>query len=129
MKSLAEGFPHLKQMIAKLTLAKYQIAVEDLPSWEHELNSPTYSVRLCRDFMRHGVGEVHTKESLLPESVKPEEPDLEQPESLKHTVDAAALRREKGTDQQQNEILSDLVRHIHFRPFIERPTYATLFVG
>ncbi|KJA21186.1 hypothetical protein HYPSUDRAFT_42305 [Hypholoma sublateritium FD-334 SS-4] len=108
LKSLAEGFPCLKQMIAKLTLARYQIAVGDLPSWEHELNSPTYSARLCRDFMRHGVGEVHTKESLLPESVKSEEPALEQPESRKYAVDAAVLRREKGTDQQRNEILSDL---------------------
>ena len=123
MKSLTEGFPHLKQMIAKLTLDKYQLAVEDLPCWEHELNSPTYSARLCRDFMRHGVGEVHTKESLQPENVKPEESYIEQAESLKHTTDTTA-HREMAISQQRKEMVSDLVRIVQFYSLVEQLAYA-----
>ena len=52
----------------RIVLEKYQIRVEDVPSWEDGLASRTYVAKLSRDFLRFGVGEVHSKESLLPEA-------------------------------------------------------------
>ncbi len=74
--------------------------------------------------MRHGVGEVHTKESLQPENVKPEESDIGQAESLKHTVDITAPHREMAINQQRKELVSDLVRNVQPHSLVGQLAYA-----
>lgn len=61
----------------KIVLEKYQIRVEDVPSWEDGLASRTYVAKLSRDFLRFGVGEVHSKESLLPEASEGDKDDVD----------------------------------------------------
>ncbi|KDR82830.1 hypothetical protein GALMADRAFT_220831 [Galerina marginata CBS 339.88] len=68
LKRLLEAFPPLKTTLTYLILQKYQINLEDLPSWEAGMEHPPYVAKLCRDFLRYGVGEVHTLESLVPET-------------------------------------------------------------
>lgn len=109
MKNLTEGFPHLKHTITKLTLQKYQISIEDVPSWEDGADNEAYGAKLCHDFLRFGVGEVHTLESLLPESLIPDAPDLKRSESTDNEESIVALHRCKGTNVPEDEGVSDLV--------------------
>lgn len=66
----------------RLVLEKYQIRVEDVPSWEDGLASRTYVAKLSRDFLRFGVGEVHSKESLLPEANEGDKDDVDPEEDI-----------------------------------------------
>jgi len=46
-------------------LRKYHISLEAVPSWEDGSACHAYVAPLCQDFMRYGVGTVHSLESLL----------------------------------------------------------------
>jgi hypothetical protein len=109
LKTLAEGFPHLKHTVARLTLQKYQISIEDVPSWEDGADNEAYGAKLCRDFLRFGVGEVHTLESLLPESLSADAPDLKRSESTDNEESIVALHRCKGTNVPEDEGVLNLV--------------------
>lgn len=54
-------------MISRRVLSKYHISLEDVPSWEDGPACHAYVAPLSRDFIRYGVGTVHSLESLLPE--------------------------------------------------------------
>ena len=71
LKSLNEGFPSVNSLITRLALRKYQIYLEDLPSWDPKTCLfPPYTASLCHDFTRYGVGEVHAIENLVSEQSK-----------------------------------------------------------
>jgi len=55
-----------------MILRRYQIQLEDLPSWEDTGVHFLYTAPLCRDFGRYGADEVHTPESLESENCKEE---------------------------------------------------------
>ncbi|KAF8195571.1 hypothetical protein BJ912DRAFT_1021259 [Pholiota molesta] len=131
LKTLAEGFPHLKHTVARLTLQKYQISIEDVPSWEDGADNEAYGAKLCRDFLRFGVGEVHTLESLLPESLSADAPDLKRSESTDNEESIVALHRCKGTIVPEDEgvlnlgdisqeTLSTMIRHDEVAPVRSR---------
>ena len=66
MKRIYDCYPSLKDIISTRVL-KYHISLEDVPSWEDGPACHTYVAPLSRDFIRYGVGTVHSLESLLPE--------------------------------------------------------------
>lgn len=66
MKRIYDYHPSLKDIISKRVL-KYHISLEDVPSWEDGPACHAYVAPLSRDFIRYGVGTVHSMESLLPE--------------------------------------------------------------
>ncbi|KAJ3507525.1 hypothetical protein NLJ89_g6256 [Agrocybe chaxingu] len=68
LKKLYQAHPAVKNVITDVVLQKHQINMEDLPSWEEDPEGCyAYTAKLSKDFMRFGVGEVHTTESLSPE--------------------------------------------------------------
>lgn len=66
MKRIYECYPSLKDIISR-RVHKYHISLEDVPSWEDGPTCHAYVAPLSRDFIRYGVGTVHSLESLLPE--------------------------------------------------------------
>ena len=48
-------------------MLKYHISLEDVPSWEDGPACHAFVAPLSRDFIRYGVGTVHSLESLVPE--------------------------------------------------------------
>lgn len=74
LKRIYESYPTLKALVSRLVLRKYHISLEDVPSWE-DGSCHAYVAPLCRDFMRYGVGPVHSLESLLPEECAKESMD------------------------------------------------------
>ena len=66
MKRIYDYYPSLKDLISRRVL-KYHISLEDVPSWEDGPACHAYVAPLSRDFIRYGVGTVHSLESLLPE--------------------------------------------------------------
>ncbi|CAA7261575.1 unnamed protein product [Cyclocybe aegerita] len=77
LKKLYHAHPAVKDVISDVVLQKHQINVEDLPSWEEDHEGCyAYAAKLSKDFMRFGVGEVHTTESLSME-IKEVHPDTE----------------------------------------------------
>ncbi|KAF9483532.1 hypothetical protein BDN70DRAFT_873849 [Pholiota conissans] len=129
LKIMAEGFPHLKQCLTQLVLQKYQIKIDEVPSWEDEgSDCEAYVAKLCRDFLRFGVGEVHTLESLQPEDIKLDAPDLKCSVSSNNE---APLRTLKDTfvqgDKDASELgeisqesLSTMIRHDEVTPVRSR---------
>ena len=69
LKRIYDYYPSLKDIISARVL-KYQISLEDVPSWEDGPACHAYVAPLSRDFIRYGVGTVHSSESLLPEQRK-----------------------------------------------------------
>ncbi|TFK40782.1 hypothetical protein BDQ12DRAFT_770762 [Crucibulum laeve] len=65
LKKLYDGFPSVNNAVMKRVLEKYTIKLEDVPEWDDNCLSPHYEASLCRDFVIHGVGDIHTQESLL----------------------------------------------------------------
>ena len=66
MKRIYDYHPSLKDIIIRRVL-KYHISLEDVPSWEDGPACHAYVAPLSRDFIRYGVGTVHSLDSLLPE--------------------------------------------------------------
>ncbi|KAF8967162.1 hypothetical protein BDZ97DRAFT_570221 [Flammula alnicola] len=109
LKSLNEGFPHLRHTITKLALQKYQLDLEDVPSWEDGSDCQSYIAKLCRDFLRYGVGEVHAIESLLPEQPKKETANLEHAESSRDGDNTEHVTPfTESPDLQKDESASEL---------------------
>lgn len=50
LKRLYDGYLYLHEPISRMVLEKYQIGLEDLPSWEDEKGCAAFEGRLCRDF-------------------------------------------------------------------------------
>lgn len=68
MNRLQKAFPSLLKTITDTVIQKYHIEVEDLPCWEEQPERQIYVAKLCRDFLRFGLGEVHTLESMRPDA-------------------------------------------------------------
>jgi hypothetical protein len=66
LKRIYDSYPSLKDLISRRVL-EYHISLEDVPSWEDGPACHAYVAPLSRDFIRYGVGTVHSLESLLPE--------------------------------------------------------------
>lgn len=110
----------MKETILSLSFAKYRIEIEDLPSWEDDSDCSVYTAKLCRDFMRHGVGEVHTKESLLPETLKPDIRDSEQAKPLDDEHGGPDIDYDNS---DQNITYTELVVDIQYRAVSSRLTF------
>ena len=67
MKRIYDCYPSLNDIISDRVLSKYHISLEDVPSWEDGPACHAYVAPLSRDFIRYGVGTVHSSESLQPE--------------------------------------------------------------
>ncbi|KAF8158160.1 hypothetical protein B0H34DRAFT_443560 [Crassisporium funariophilum] len=131
MKKLYDGFPVLKNMISRLVLQKYQISVQDVPSWEDGPDASAYVAKLCRDFLRYGVGEVHSMESMMPEQNK-EVMDLEK-EDIQNagstSIDVTPLYEDLQEDDEGSaselgditqESLTTMIRHDEVTPVRSR---------
>ncbi|KAF4617157.1 hypothetical protein D9613_005940 [Agrocybe pediades] len=124
LKRLLEAYPRLKDRIGHIILQRYQIQMEDLPSWEDTACRPSYTATLCRDFLRYGMGEVHTLESLEPETLK-QEPAEELSSDLEdHPISdaSAATTRQpaSGLGEITQETLSAMIRHDEIAPIRSR---------
>jgi hypothetical protein len=51
LKRLVDGYPMLRNTIAKVVIERYQLDLDDLPSHEDEDACRVYEARLCRDYL------------------------------------------------------------------------------
>lgn len=91
---------------------KYQLQLEDLPSWEEdEVACQRYEAKLSRDFMRFGIGEVHSVESLVPDEsdddVKSERDDDDFDHDIGHSEDRLELRESQSALDMIVEVQED----------------------
>ena len=112
MKRIYDCYPSLKDIIIGRVLLKYHISLEDVPSWEDGPACHAYVAPLSRDFIRYGVGTVHSLESLLPEQ--------RTKEFLETGKDEVKIPESDGEDPENYEesSISELVRiNIHCEIF------------
>jgi hypothetical protein len=95
----------------RLVLEKYQIRLEDVPSWEDGLASRTYVAKLSRDFLRFGVGEVHSKESLLPEANEGDKDDVDPEEDIGRSEDMVGEDRDGDINEDSAALMFDFEAH------------------
>ena len=107
LKRIYDSYPPLKGLISRLVLQKYQISLEDVPSWEDGSACQPYVAPLSRDFMRDGVGTVHSLESLLPEQCTKEslEDEVQKAESV--GLESPSYEDSEGYEESN---ISELVR-------------------
>lgn len=107
MKRIYDCYPSLKDLISRRVLLKYHISLEDVPSWEDGPACHAYVAPLCRDFIRYGVGTVHSLESLLPEQCTKETAKDEF--QVSESDGLGSPPREDSEDYEESSI-SELVR-------------------
>ena len=99
MKRIYDYYPSLKDIISRRVLLKYHISLEDVPSWEDGPACHAYFAPLSRDFIRYGVGTVHSLESLLPEQCTKE--------FMETTKDKVKISESDGLKPQPYEVTED----------------------
>lgn len=110
MKRIYDRYPSLKALISRRVLLKYDISLEDIPSWEDGPACHAYVAPLCRDFTRYGVGAVHSLQSLLPEQRTKESLETTKDEK-KQGDDLKSSPYEDSDDYEESESnISELVR-------------------
>ena len=63
LKKLFETFLSTHHAVMRQVLERYQLRIEDVPSWEEDLDAAAnYVATLSRDFMRGGLGENHIED-------------------------------------------------------------------
>lgn len=122
----------------RIVLEKYQIRVEDVPSWEDGLASRTYVAKLSRDFLRFGVGEVHSKESLLPEAHEGDKDDVDPEEDIGRSEDVVGEDRDGDINEasaaalmfdfeaHEGDSRSELVGNVSTQELTEHEVHARL---
>lgn len=109
LNRLQKGFTTLKSTLTDTIIQKYHIDIEDLPCWEEQPERQVYVAKLCRDFLRYGLGEVHTLESLKPE----DKPTHEVAKGVDAEDGSAGLLDEEDADLRASsraQRIADLVR-------------------
>ena len=114
MKRIYDCYPSLKDMIIRRVLLKYHISLEDVPSWEDGPACHAYVAPLCRDFIRYGVGTVHSLESLLPEQCTKEFTETAKDEVKFSESDGLQSPPHEDSEDYEESSISELVRvNIH----------------
>ena len=101
-------------MIIRRVLLKYHISLEDVPSWEDGPACHAYVAPLSRDFIRYGVGTVHSLGSLLPEQRTKEFMEKAKDEVKISESDALESPPYESSEDCEESSTSELVRvNIH----------------
>ncbi|KAF9013286.1 hypothetical protein BDQ17DRAFT_1343128 [Cyathus striatus] len=124
MKRIYETFPFVNNKVMQSVVQDYQIKLEDVPSWEEDA-SRRYSTKLSLDFVTYGVGEVHTRESLLPD--REEDSDNETPTEIIEDINTDEMPSEKQIEADNldlghitQETLTTMIRHDEVSPIRSR---------
>ncbi|KAF8798942.1 hypothetical protein BYT27DRAFT_7202672 [Phlegmacium glaucopus] len=131
LKRIYDSYSPLKGLISRLVLRKYHISLEDVPSWEDGSACHAYVAPLCQDFMRYGVGTVHSLESLLPEqrtkeSIEMAKDDVQRAQS--NGLDSPPYEDSEGYEESSiselggitQESLTTMIRHDEVVPVRSR---------
>jgi hypothetical protein len=110
LKRIYDCYPSLKDIISGRVLSKYHISLEDVPSWEDGPACHAYVAPLSRDFIRYGVGTVHSSESLQPEQRTKEFMETARDEVKSSESDALESPPYEDSEDYEESSISELVR-------------------
>ncbi|KAH9480433.1 hypothetical protein JR316_0007033 [Psilocybe cubensis] len=130
LNRLQKAFPSLLKTITDTIIQKYSVELEDLPCWEETPVRQIFVAKLCRDFLRFGLGEVHTLESLQPDAKPTQEvgkcvgaeavlaQPLDEEDADPHSTNKAQSIVDLGAITQES--LTAMIRHDEITPVRSR---------